>query len=292
MNSRLYLVKFLAIVLLVVMGSHVRAQDEIALEDEMRPVWEVGGFVAAFSSPEYPAAGQRQTNVLPAPYFIYRGETLRIGEGSIARAVAIDESWYELDLSLAGSFNANSEDNEARAGMPDLDYIFELGPQLKLRLSKFEFEQHGNAELFLNLQARAVFSTDFSGINNRGYVFQPVLSYRQRGWLSEKTALSFSLLPTWATEKLHDYFYQIESDFVTNQRPAYNAKGGYLGTDLSIGLSFNATEDIRIFTFARVSLHSGSANEESPLFREKSTFSYGVGMVWQLWESEKRVSGR
>jgi outer membrane protein len=292
MNSRLYLVKFLAIVLLVVMGSHVRAQDEIALEDEMRPVWEVGGFVAAFSSPEYPAAGQRQTNVLPAPYFIYRGETLRIGEGSIARAVAIDESWYELDLSLAGSFNANSEDNEARAGMPDLDYIFELGPQLKLRLSKFEFEQHGNAELFLNLQARAVFSTDFSGINNRGYVFQPVLSYRQRGWLSEKTALSFSLLPTWATEKLHDYFYQIESDFVTDQRPAYNAKGGYLGTDLSIGLSFNATEDIRIFTFARVSLHSGSANEESPLFREKSTFSYGVGMVWQLWESEKRVSGR
>jgi outer membrane protein len=292
MNSRLYLVKFLAIVLLVVMGSHVRAQDEIALEDEMRPVWEVGGFVAAFSSPEYPAAGQRQTNVLPAPYFIYRGETLRIGEGSIARAVAIDESWYELDLSLAGSFNANSEDNEARAGMPDLDYIFELGPQLKLRLSKFEFEQHGNAELFLNLQARAVFSTDFSGINDRGYVFQPVLSYRQRGWLSEKTALSFSLLPTWATEKLHDYFYQIESDFVTDQRPAYNAKGGYLGTDLSIGLSFNATEDIRIFTFARVSLHSGSANEESPLFREKSTFTYGVGMVWQLWESEKRVSGR
>jgi outer membrane protein len=292
MNSRFYLVKFLAIVLLVVMGSHVRAQDEIALEDEMRPVWEVGGFVAAFSSPEYPAAGQRQTNVLPAPYFIYRGETLRIGEGSIARAVAIDESWYELDLSLAGSFNANSEDNEARAGMPDLDYIFELGPQLKLRLSKFEFEQHGNAELFLNLQARAVFSTDFSGINNRGYVFQPVLSYRQRGWLSEKTALSFSLLPTWATEKLHDYFYQIESDFVTDQRPAYNAKGGYLGTDLSIGLSFNATEDIRIFTFARASMHSGSANEESPLFREKSTFSYGVGMVWQLWESEERVSGR
>jgi outer membrane protein len=292
MNSRLYLVKFLAIVLLVVMGSHVRAQDEIALEDEMRPVWEVGGFVAAFSSPEYPAGGQRQSNVLPAPYFIYRGETLRIGEGSIARAVAIDESWYELDLSLAGSFNANSEDNEARAGMPDLDYIFELGPQLKLRLSKFEFEQHGNAELFLNLQARAVYSTDFSGINNRGYVFQPVLSYRQRGWLSEKTALSFSLLPTWATEKLHDYFYQIESDFVTNQRPAYNAKGGYLGTDLSIGLSFNATEDIRIFTFARASMHSGSANEESPLFREKSTFSYGVGMVWQLWESEERVSGR
>ncbi|MFT7009938.1 MAG: outer membrane protein, partial [Colwellia sp.] len=247
---------------------------------------------AAFSSPEYPAAGQRQTNVIPAPYFIYRGETLRIGDGSIARAVAIDKSWYELDLSLAGSFNANSEDNEARVGMPDLDFIFELGPQLSVRLSKFEFEQHGKAELFLNLQARAAFSTDFSGFNKRGYVFQPEFSYRQRGWLSEKTALSVSVSPTWATEKLHDYFYQVDSDFVTETRSAYDAKSGYLGTDLSVGLSFNATEDIRIFTFARASLHSGAANEDSPLFMEKSTYSYGVGMVWRLWESEERVAGR
>jgi len=291
-NSRHYLIKYLAILLIAAVSSNIKAQQEIVLEDDLRPVWEVGVFVAAFNSPEYPAAGQSQTNVIPAPYFIYRGETIRIGEGSIARAVAIDKDWYELDLSLAGSFNANSEDNVARAGMPDLDFIFELGPQLRLRLSKFEFEEHGKGELFLNLQARAAFSTDFSVINKRGYVFQPVFSYRQRGWLSEKTALSVSLSPTWATEKLHDYFYQVDSAFVTDQRQAYDAKSGYLGTDLSVGLSFNATEDIRIFTFARASLHSVSANEDSPLFREKSTFSYGVGMVWRLWESEERVSGR
>ena len=282
----------MALLLFTVASTHIRSQEEIVLEDEMRPVWEVGVFAAAFSSPEYPAAGQSQTNVIPAPYFIYRGETLRIGEGSIARAVAIDKSWYELDLSLAGSFNANSEDNEARAGMPDLDFIFELGPQLSLRLSKFEFEQHGKAELFLNLQARAAFSTDFSGFNKRGYVFQPVLSYRQRGWLSEKTALSVSVSPTWATKKLHDYFYQVDNDFVTEQRSAYDAKSGYLGIDLSVGLSFNATKDIRIFTFASVSVHSGSANEDSPLFKDKSTYAYGVGIVWRLWKSEEKVSGR
>ncbi|MFB1035256.1 MAG: MipA/OmpV family protein, partial [Sinobacterium sp.] len=281
------------VLLLFVLASiQVIAQQEVALEDDMRPVWEAGVLAAVFSSPEYPGAGQSQSNVIAAPYFIYRGETIRIGDGSIARAVAIDKSWYELDLSLAGSFNAKSEGNEARVGMPDLDFIFELGPQLKLRLSKFEFEQHGKAELLLNLQARAVFSTDFSSIHKRGYVFQPVLSYRQRGWLSEKTALSVSLSPTWASEKLHDYFYQVDSEFVTKQRSAYDADSGYLGTDLSVGLSFNATEDIRIFTFARASLHSGSANEDSPLFIDKSTYSYGLGMVWRLWESEEKVSGR
>lgn len=291
-NGQFYCVKYLVLLLFVLASIQVIAQQEVALEDDMRPVWEAGVLAAVFSSPEYPGAGQSQSNVIAAPYFIYRGETIRIGDGSIARAVAIDKSWYELDLSLAGSFNANSEGNEARVGMPDLDFIFELGPQLKLRLSKFEFEQHGKAELLLNLQARAVFSTDFSSIHKRGYVFQPVLSYRQRGWLSEKTALSISLSPTWASEKLHDYFYQVDSEFVTEQRSAYDADSGYLGTDLSVGLSFNATEDIRIFTFARASLHSGSANEDSPLFIDKSTYSYGLGMVWRLWESEEKVSGR
>ena len=291
-NGQFYCVKYLVLLLLVLTSIQVIAQQEVALEDDMRPVWEAGVLAAVFSSPEYPGAGQSQSNVIAAPYFIYRGETIRIGDGSIARAVAIDKSWYELDLSLAGSFNANSEGNEARVGMPDLDFIFELGPQLKLKLSKFEFEQHGKAELLLNLQARAVFSTDFSSIHKRGYVFQPVLSYRQRGWLSEKTALSVSLSPTWASEKLHDYFYQVDSAFVTEQRSAYDADSGYLGTDLSVGLSFNATEDIRIFTFARASLHSGSANEDSPLFIDKSTYSYGLGMVWRLWESEEKVSGR
>lgn len=278
--------------LLTLLSIESIAQEEIALEEDLRPVWEAGAFVAAFNSPEYPASDQNQTNVIPAPYFIYRGETVRVGEGSIVRAVALDKSWYELDLSLAGSFNANSEDNEARTGMPDLDFVFEVGPQLRMRLAKFRFEEHGRGQLFLNLQTRAAFSTDFSGIEKRGFVFQPELQYRQRGWLSDKTALSIRLSPTWATEKLHDYFYQVEEEFVTQQRPEYDAKGGYIGTSLGLAISFNATEDIRMFVGGNMSLHSSAANEDSPLFRDKNTFSVGAGLVWRIWESDERVSGR
>tara|TARA_R110002167_G_scaffold248223_1_gene454232 strand:- start:340 stop:1248 length:909 start_codon:yes stop_codon:yes gene_type:complete len=291
-NSRFYPVKFLAIILIVASSANIKAQQEISLEDDLRPVWEAGIFAAAFNSPEYPAADQSQTNVIPSPYFIYRGKTLRIGEGSIARAVAIDKSWYELDLSLSGSFGANSDDNIAREGMPDLDFIFELGPQLKMRLAKIEFAEHGKGELFLNLQTRSVFSTDFSGIDHRGYVFQPEFKYLQRGWLSEKTALSISLSPTWATEKLHDYFYQVDQDFVTEQRQLFDAKGGYFGTRLLVSVSFNATQDIRVFLGSSASMHGGAANENSPLFLEQNTFSFSAGMVWRLWESDERVAGR
>lgn len=268
------------------------AQQEIVLEDELQPLWEAGAFAAIFRSPEYPAADQSQNNVLAAPYFIYRGETFRVGDGSIARAVAVDKSNYELDLSLAGSFNANSDDNIARQGMPDLDFIFELGPQLKLRLTNFEFKRHGKGELFLNLQTRAAFSTDFSSLDYRGLVLQPELAYRQKGWLSDKTALSISLAPTWASERLHDYFYQVDSEFANSERQAFNARGGYLGTDLSIGVSFNASHDVRIFLGGNVAIHSGAANVDSPLFKKKSTYSLGVGLVWRLYESEEQVAGR
>ncbi|WP_289028211.1 MipA/OmpV family protein [uncultured Paraglaciecola sp.] len=284
-------VRYLLLILMV-LSLETIAQEEITLEDDMRPVWEAGTFLGVFNAPEYPASNQSNTNVVPAPYFIYRGKTLRIGDGSIARAVAVDKSWYELDLSLAASFGANSDDNEARAGMPDLDFNFELGPQLRLRLSKFEFDDHGKGELFLNLQTRAVFSTDFSGIDHRGYVFQPELRYRQRGWLSEKTALSISLSPTWASEKLHDYFYQVNQEFVTAQRSAYDAKAGYLGTRILLNFSFNATENIRVFLGVSSSIHNGAANEDSPLFIDNNTYSFGAGMVWRLWESQEKVAGR
>ncbi|MEP1448255.1 MAG: MipA/OmpV family protein [Paraglaciecola sp.] len=291
-HSRLCLVKYWLVIAIVTLSGNVKAQQEISLEDDMRPVWEAGIFAAAFNAPEYPGANKNQTNVIPSPYFVYRGKTLRIGDGSIARAVAVDKSWYELDLSLSASFGADSDENLARSGMPDLDFIFELGPQLKMRLSKFDFADHGRGELFVNLQTRAAFSTDFSSINKRGYVFQPEFIYRQKGWLSEKTALSIGLSPTWASEKLHDYFYQVDQEFATEQRPAYDAKGGYLGTRLLLSVSFNATENIRMFVGTSTSMHTGAANEDSPLFLDKNTYSVGVGLVWRLLESEEKVSGR
>ncbi|MDU0353838.1 MipA/OmpV family protein [Paraglaciecola aquimarina] len=268
------------------------AQEDIKLEEDLRPVWEVGAFAAAFNNPAYPAAGQNETNVIATPYGIYRGKVLRVGDGSIVRAVAIDKSWYELDVSMAASFGSDSNDNDTRHGMPDLDFIFEVGPQLKMRIADFEFAEHGRSELFFNLQARAAFSTDFSGINHRGYVFQPQLSYVQKGWLSEKTALSIRLSPSWATEDLQDYFYQVDTDYVTAERGSYDAKGGYMGTNLGISVSFEATNDIRVFVGGGMTFHSGAANINSPIFVDKSTYGLGVGMVWRILESKELVSGR
>lgn len=263
-----------------------------AQAQETKPLWEAGVFAAGFKTPEYPAADQQQTNAIAAPYFVYRGEVFRVGDGAAARAVALETDWIELDLSLDASFNADSNDNITRARMPDLDYLFELGPQIKLRLASLDFKQRGQAKISLDIQARAAFSTDFSNFDHRGYVFHPELSYQHRNIFGENTAVSISVSPILASEKLHDYFYQVDEQFETDNRAAYQADGGYLGTELNISGSFMATDDIRLFVFGQFNFHGGAENADSPLFRDSTTYAVGLGMSWRLYQSDKKVSGR
>lgn len=257
----------------------------MAEKGAVKPLWEVGVLVAGFNSPEYPAADQQHTNSIIVPYFVYRGEVLRIGDGS-ARAVVVEKDWIELDLSLNASFNANSDENEARTGMPDLDYLFEVGPQVKFRLSTFDFKNHGKAKLSLNVKARAVFSTDLSNIDQRGYVFQPELSYEHSDLFDQSAGFTLKIAPIWATERLHDYFYQVDGHFVIDTRSSFDANSGYLGTIASGGLSFMVTDNIKLFVFAQLNFHSGAKNENSPLFLDKNAYAFGLGMSWRLFEKK------
>lgn len=61
-----------------------------------------------------------------APVPIYRGKILRIGEqnrGALSRRF-INKKRYEFDVTLSAAFPVDSGSNNARAGMPDLDYLW------------------------------------------------------------------------------------------------------------------------------------------------------------------------
>jgi outer membrane scaffolding protein for murein synthesis (MipA/OmpV family) len=258
--------------------------------DESQPLWEFGvggGFVEV---PNYPASSERNFVALAAPYLIYRGDVFRVGGGGGARAVVVEDRNLEIDISLGGAFSADSDENTAREGMPELDFLFEIGPQLVYRVKDFDFEGGGNGRLNLRMQARAVFSTDFDRIDDRGYVFEPELAYQQRGRLFENTGLNASLSLVFATEELHDYFYQVDEPFVTSQRGLYDASGGYLGAQLGVSFSFPIRENMRGFLGGSFRFHQGAANEDSPLFEDDITYSIGAGFVWRLYKSETNAN--
>jgi MipA family protein len=267
------------------LGVEAQAQDTDPNGAPSKPLWELCVVGGGIYTPDYPAADKNSLRSLALPYVVYRGDILRMGSDSIAKGVFIDNDYTELNVSLEASFNANSDDNGARQGMQDLDYLGEIGPQLKIKFGKL---YGGKTEL--QLPVRAVVSTDFRRFDHRGYLFNPRFYYQRQNVFNSAINVNSSIGSSFATKKLHQYFYRVEPRFATAVRPAYEADGGYLGSAMTVGLSYSITDRVRAYVGGQVGYYGGAANEDSPLFRQKVNSSVHAGFTWSLFQSEARVS--
>lgn len=253
------------------------------------PLWEVG--VGGFGGyvPDYPGSDEGQPRGLGAPYLIYRGEVFRFGDGSIASVVPVETQRVKLGLSFDAAFNSDSDDNEARQGLPDLDFLLGAGPELEIRLLRRRYRGDETARLDLALQARAVISTDFADVERRGFVFQPRLRLERRNFRRSGVDLFTSIGPIWATERLHDYFYEVDAAFATASRPAFEASGGYFGTEVFFGAGTELSDRWSLFVGSQIGVYGASANEDSPLFKSNFGVSGFLGLAWSFWHSDAKV---
>lgn len=272
-------------VLAFLFGVEAQAQDANPDGGPTRPLWELCVVGGGIYSPDYPAADKNSLHGLALPYVIYRGDFLRLGSDSIAKGVFIDNDYTELNVSLAASFNANSNENDVRRGMPNLDYLVEIGPQLKIKLGEL---YGGKAEL--QLPVRAVLSTDFSRVDQRGYLFNPSFLYERHNIFNSSIDMGSTVGSSFATKKLLEYFYRVEPQFVTATRTEYEADGGYLGSKMTLWLSYGITNRLRTYVGWQVGYYGGAENEDSPLFRQKVNSTVYVGFTWSVFQSNARVS--
>ena len=260
-------------------GFAQNAPEAAPLESPGQPRWEVGLAAGGGRVADYPGADQIHGRGVVLPVFIFRGPVLRVDGGGI-RGLVFDSPDWELDLSATAAFNAR--DNDARRGMPGLDYLFGVGPQLV-----YKGLRSSAGGPTLHVKTRAIFSTDFDRIDQRGATFDPELRWRFRPWRESPSALTLSVQPTWASRALQAYFYEVDAAHATAARPAYRARAGYLGTDFAISVSGRATQTLSWFATARaMSLH-GAANAGSPLMRDKLNLNLGAGIVWTPWQSRQ-----
>ena len=266
-------------------GQAVAESEEVIPLNGVRPLWEagIGGF--AGSVPDYPAAGQNTFRALALPYLIYRGDFLRVGGEENRGAISgrfVNNDWFELDVSLSAAFPVDSSSNSARRDMPDLDFLFGIGPQFIFKL----VNEPGHRRLNFNLQARSIYSTDFSSINHRGYVLNPEFKYTQEHVTDLDLKVFTSAGPIFATEKLMDYFYEVDDQYVTPSRQAYDADAGYLGSNITLGVSKRFNNRFRLILGTRLGLHHGATNDDSPLFREKLNLGVFTAFTWSFKQSE------
>jgi outer membrane scaffolding protein for murein synthesis (MipA/OmpV family) len=250
-----------------------------------KPLWEIGAVGGGGWLPDYPAADQNHLNGIALPYAIYRGEIFRVGDGQGPRGLFVDTPWLELNVGLDAAFPVDSDDNDARRGMEDLDFLVEAGPKL---IAKLLPEDPANA-LDLSLAARAVLSTDFKGVAYRGLTLNPAVTYRRKDLLGADLTAIAALGATFGFDGFNDYFYEVEADDVRPGRPRYDADPGYVGSEITLGLSWGVTERVQIFGGTQIGIWKGSANEDSPLYRDDVTYAVGGGLRWSFFASERTV---
>jgi hypothetical protein len=168
--------------------------------------------------------------------------------------------------------------------MPNLDYLFEAGPNLRITLYRAADQE---SRLTLSLPVRAVASTNFSRFDERGFLFGPRLGWRDGSLFGSRWQGGVTIGPDFATTRLQEYFYQVDPQYARPGRPAYNATGGYLGSHLDLSLSRALTPHTRLFFGTRFDLYAGAANDNSPLFKSDTGFGVFAGFTWSILQSKR-----
>lgn len=246
--------------------------------DTHKPLWELGAGGASISFPDYRGSDHQQVYALPFPYLIYRGESLRVDRDGL-RGLLYDTERLWLDISLDGAVPVDSDQNGARAGMPDLDPVLELGPSLGINVSRGP-----GHKLDLRVPLRAAVSSDFSSLRHQGWLLYPHLTLAA----GYPWRVSISAGPLYATEGYHDYYYSVPERYATAERPAYDAPGGYSGARVSL----SATRRFSRFWlggFLRYDELSGAAFADSPLVRQEYSVMAGFSLARVFSQSQRRV---
>ncbi|MDH5324043.1 MAG: MipA/OmpV family protein [Gammaproteobacteria bacterium] len=252
------------------------------------PLWELGGGIGFLDTPHYRGSTQSEQYFVPFPYMVYRGEKLKADREGIRTELWETED-FTLDMSFAANVPVAGDASETRQGMPDLDLVLEAGVSADFGI----WHQHSQdleQKFLLKLPLRAVVSIGDPVMTYRGFVFSPYIQLQNK--LSYANAIwryYISIGPIYATENYHDYFYEVENKYATAQRPAYDAKGGYSGSRITLSFTRN-TDKIYLGVFARYD-HLGSAVfEDSPLVQTNDYFVLGVVASWIFTRSSERAA--
>lgn len=251
------------------------------------PLWEVGLLLGAVSLPAYRGSGESRNYAVPIPYVVYRGEVLRLDDESI-KGLFFSSEHLEIDTSMFVDLN---DDDDARAGMPELDpFIFEVGPAVRLYFLRGYDAGH---KLYLEMPVRAAVSGDTEGglsLEYRGLEAKVNLFYENKRLLRNGRAEFLGGLGVaFADSDLTGYIYDVEDPYVTAGRPGFDSSAGYAGCAASASLLMRFTDWLAVRVYGRLDSLHGAAFEDSPLVSQRTAVAGGLAVFIKLWEADKRV---
>lgn len=277
--------KLLSLVLIFACSLNSFAQLSRNFDKELKPLYELGGGAAALNIPNYPGAASNTLRLLPFPFVVYRGDFLRSDEEG-TRARFLNSELFELGMSGGFNYPIDSNANKARKGMPNTDALVGLGPGVIIRL----LDGDSLNKLTIGLGVRTNFAIGNGlSIRNEGWIIEPNIRFWRR--LNKDSGLSFfsSLSTSYGDKKYNQFFYQVDSEYQTNDRKKYDAKEGMVDIAFSFGSSYDFSNKLSIFAGLFQSNLTISANRDSPLVEEQINTGFALGFSWLFYESDELV---
>jgi outer membrane scaffolding protein for murein synthesis (MipA/OmpV family) len=246
------------------------------------PLLEYGLGVGAVAFEDYRGSNSSHVYPLPIPYLVYNGKFLKADRAGV-RGTLFNQDRVELNLSFTATTPVRND--RERNGMPDLRSTVELGPSLELHLLR---SADARIKFDLRMPLRAAFTVEASP-RMIGWTFTPRFNLDVAdplglpGW-----NVGLLVGPLFADRRYHDYFYTVAPQYATAARPAYQAVGGYAGTQAISSLS-KRFPHFWVGAYMRYDTLSGAAFVDSPLVQRKSYWSAGFGISWMIHRSSTMV---
>jgi outer membrane protein len=248
------------------------------------PLWEAGVGLGAVVFPVYRGAATTSFYALPLPYFVYRGSFFRADHNGASLQV-VDNERFQLHFSANAGPPVKSSDVAIRAGMPDLRPTIEFGPSLEIQLWR---SRDSETVLSAQLPVRAAVTLE-SAPRSIGAVGSAFINIdRQNAFGLKGWSMGMRMGPMFQTHSYDQYFYGVDPEYARAGRPAFNAAGGYAGTQW-LGSVTKRFAHTWIGAFVRYDTLDGAAFAGSPLVQSRHYLAAGIGFSWVIRTSSETV---
>ena len=261
------------------------ANEDLLSTEDNRPLWRYGVGAGYVQFEQYPASSQYTNLFLPVPMFQYLGRVIRADDRDGTRAFIFKNKAASLEFTGGGYAACDSSRNDARRGMNDLPWVVHIGPQIV---------NYFTDSLSLRTAFYQAISTDFQLTKFTGGVLESTLVYE---WFSEVKAFSgfesgyltsrLSLTVKGGSKDFLSIYYEVPPSFATADRPAFDAKPGFLSSDITFIQKFQ-TGKTAFYYGLDILDYSLSANRQSPLHKSNDSFNFFMGITYVLGESKAR----
>ncbi len=259
----------------------IPAEAEINKTDlkEGETQWAMGVGLGVFDYNLYPGAKQTNRLIFPAPYFTYRSPKFEVDRG--IKSFIYNSETIIIDLSADFAFPVDSDDTLARKGMPDLDFVLQLGPSLEFMLND---KNKNYFDARFEIPVRVAFAVDLGSIETIGYLVEPRFTLKHQRLSNTGLSHKATFGLKFATQEFHAYYYDVAAEFATATRAEYKSDAGFGGSFVNYRISYK-TNDFVYWAFVRYQSLRGAEFEDSPLVLQNDYYFLGVGFAWIFAQS-------